>query len=66
MWAAVEQHRGRTAAATFARTRHAGTYAEQRERYARLAERGVRTVFVAPTPLRTADDVLASAPMLVR
>jgi alkanesulfonate monooxygenase SsuD/methylene tetrahydromethanopterin reductase-like flavin-dependent oxidoreductase (luciferase family) len=66
VWAAVEQHRGRTPAATFARTRHAATYTEQRERYARLADRGVRTVFVAPTPLRTADDVLALAAMLLR
>jgi alkanesulfonate monooxygenase SsuD/methylene tetrahydromethanopterin reductase-like flavin-dependent oxidoreductase (luciferase family)/predicted kinase len=64
VWAFVERLRGRTAAATFARTHHAGTYAEQRERYARLAEQGVGTVFVSPPHLATPEDVLALAAMI--
>ena len=61
VWSRVETLRGRTAAATFARTHHAGTYAEQRERYALLAERGVRTVFVAPPHVRAPADVRLAA-----
>jgi alkanesulfonate monooxygenase SsuD/methylene tetrahydromethanopterin reductase-like flavin-dependent oxidoreductase (luciferase family)/predicted kinase len=64
VWERVEQLRGRTAAATFARTHHAGTLPEQRARYAKLAERGVSTVFLSPPHLRTPDDVLELAPML--
>jgi alkanesulfonate monooxygenase SsuD/methylene tetrahydromethanopterin reductase-like flavin-dependent oxidoreductase (luciferase family) len=66
VWARVEALRGRTAAATYARAHHAGTYAAQRDRYARLAEQGVRTVFLAPPHVRTPVDVLALAPMLAR
>jgi alkanesulfonate monooxygenase SsuD/methylene tetrahydromethanopterin reductase-like flavin-dependent oxidoreductase (luciferase family)/predicted kinase len=65
VWTRVEQLRGRANAATFARTHHAGTHAQQRARYATLAERGVRTVFVAPGHLATAQDVLDLAPMLI-
>jgi alkanesulfonate monooxygenase SsuD/methylene tetrahydromethanopterin reductase-like flavin-dependent oxidoreductase (luciferase family)/predicted kinase len=64
VWSRVEALRGRTTAATFARTHHAGTYEQHRERYAALADRGVRTVFVALPHLATADDVLAAAPMI--
>jgi alkanesulfonate monooxygenase SsuD/methylene tetrahydromethanopterin reductase-like flavin-dependent oxidoreductase (luciferase family)/predicted kinase len=64
-WARVEAHRGRTSAATFARTHHAGTAAEQRARYAQLVALGVQTVYVAPVHLRCADDVLAWAPALL-
>jgi alkanesulfonate monooxygenase SsuD/methylene tetrahydromethanopterin reductase-like flavin-dependent oxidoreductase (luciferase family)/predicted kinase len=64
VWTRVEALRGRVAASTFARTHHAGTYAEQRERYARLADLGVRTVFVSPAHVRGPEDVLALAPML--
>ncbi len=64
VWSRVEQLRGRTAAATFARTHHAGTYAKQRQRYASLAEKGVRTVFLALGHVQGADDVLALAPMI--
>ena len=64
VWTRVEALRGRTSAAAYARTHHAGTCAEQRERYARLADLGVRTVFLAPPHLRGADDVLALASML--
>jgi alkanesulfonate monooxygenase SsuD/methylene tetrahydromethanopterin reductase-like flavin-dependent oxidoreductase (luciferase family)/predicted kinase len=63
-WARVERLRGRTAAATYARTHHAGTYADQRVRYAGLAAKGVRTVFVAPAHLETPEDVMALAPMI--
>jgi alkanesulfonate monooxygenase SsuD/methylene tetrahydromethanopterin reductase-like flavin-dependent oxidoreductase (luciferase family)/predicted kinase len=64
VWARVDALRGRTAAAAYARTHHAGTYAEQRERYAVLSDKGVRTVFLSPPHVRTPDDVLALAPMV--
>jgi hypothetical protein len=64
VWSRVEALRGRTSAAAYARTHQAGTYAEQRERYARLAELGVRTVFLSPPHLTGPDDVLALSPML--
>ena len=64
VWSRVEALRGRTTAAAYAKSHHAGTYAEQRRRYARLEELGVRTVFVAPPHLAGPDDVLALAPML--
>ena len=64
VWERVERLRGRTTAATFARMHHAGTYAEQRQRYAKLADRGVQTVFVSPPHLQTPDDVLELAAML--
>jgi alkanesulfonate monooxygenase SsuD/methylene tetrahydromethanopterin reductase-like flavin-dependent oxidoreductase (luciferase family)/predicted kinase len=64
VWARVEALRGRTAAPAFARAHHAGTYAEQRERYARLADLGVGTVFVAPPHVAGSDDVYALAAML--
>jgi alkanesulfonate monooxygenase SsuD/methylene tetrahydromethanopterin reductase-like flavin-dependent oxidoreductase (luciferase family) len=64
VWARVERLRGGTAAAKFAQTHHAGTHAEQRERYATLAAKGVRTVFLAPAHVQTPADVLALAPML--
>jgi len=64
-WARVEAHRGRANAATFARSHHAGTAAEQRTRYAHLAALGVQTVFVAPVHLRSAGDILDWAPALL-
>ncbi len=64
VWQRVETLRGRTAAATFAERRHAGTYEQQRERYRRLAGLGVRTVFVSPPHLRTPGDVLALGAMV--
>jgi hypothetical protein len=63
VWGAVERHRGRTPAATFAERHHAGTPTAHRERLARLADAGVTTVFVAPLDLRGPDDVLALAPL---
>jgi alkanesulfonate monooxygenase SsuD/methylene tetrahydromethanopterin reductase-like flavin-dependent oxidoreductase (luciferase family)/predicted kinase len=66
VWARVEALRGRTAAASFAQRHHAGTYAQQRARLARLAEFGVRTVFLSPPHVATPEDVLALGPMLSR
>jgi len=64
VWARVERLRGGTAAATFARTHHAGTHVEQRQRYASLADKGVSTVFMALGHLEAPEDVLALAPMI--
>ena len=64
VWQRVERLRGRTAAAAYARTHHAATLIEQRDRYQRLAERGVTTVFLALPHVHSADDLLALAPML--
>ncbi len=59
----VERLRGRTAAAAFARQHHAGAANEHIGRYRLLAERGVRTVFVALPDLAHPDDVLRLAPV---
>ena len=64
VWAKVERLRGRTAAATYALRHHAGTAEHQRERYERLSERGVSTVFVALPDLRRPEDLLDLAGML--
>jgi len=61
VWARVERHRGRTAAAAYAARTHAGTVAEQRDRHALLAGRGVTTVYLATPDLAGPDDVLALA-----
>ncbi len=61
VWARVERHRGRTAAATYAARTHAATVAGHRDRWARLAGLGVRTVFVATPDLDRPEDVLALA-----
>ena len=63
VWARVERHRGRTAAATFAARHHAGTAAEHATRLSGLADLGVTTAFVAPVGLDGPDDVLALAPL---
>jgi alkanesulfonate monooxygenase SsuD/methylene tetrahydromethanopterin reductase-like flavin-dependent oxidoreductase (luciferase family) len=60
----VENLRGRTAAATFARTHHAGTTDEQVGWYRLLAERGVRTVFVALPDLVGPEQVETFAPIV--
>jgi alkanesulfonate monooxygenase SsuD/methylene tetrahydromethanopterin reductase-like flavin-dependent oxidoreductase (luciferase family)/predicted kinase len=62
--ARVEKLRGRTPAAAFARRHHAGTPADQLGRYRLLAQRGVRTVFVALSGLAGPDDVLRFAPVV--
>jgi hypothetical protein len=56
-WARVERLRGRATAAAFARRTHAGTAADQRDRYGALADRGVDTVFVALPDLAGPEDV---------
>jgi alkanesulfonate monooxygenase SsuD/methylene tetrahydromethanopterin reductase-like flavin-dependent oxidoreductase (luciferase family)/predicted kinase len=61
VWARVERHRGRTAAAAYAARKHAGTVAQQRDRWGGLVERGVGAVFVSTPDLDGPDDVLALA-----
>lgn len=62
----VERQRGRTSAARFVASNHAGTAAQHRERYLRLADRGVTTVFVAVADLDGPDDVERLAGLLPR
>jgi alkanesulfonate monooxygenase SsuD/methylene tetrahydromethanopterin reductase-like flavin-dependent oxidoreductase (luciferase family) len=64
-WARVERLRGGTPAATYLKRAHAGTPAEQRERYGALADRGVDTVFLALGDLDGPDDVERIAPLVV-
>ena len=56
-WARVERLRGRTAAATYAQRTHAGTAADQRDRWGGLAELGVDTVFLGIADLEEPDDL---------
>lgn len=56
-WARVERLRGRASAASYAARTHAGTAAEQRDRYGALADLGVDTVFVALADLEGPEDV---------
>jgi alkanesulfonate monooxygenase SsuD/methylene tetrahydromethanopterin reductase-like flavin-dependent oxidoreductase (luciferase family)/predicted kinase len=65
-WARVERLRGRTAASSYARQHHAATAVETRERYERLFDRGVSTVFVGLADLNDAEDVYALAPITGR
>ncbi|MDO9457027.1 LLM class flavin-dependent oxidoreductase [Nocardioides sp.] len=62
-WARVERLRGRSTAASYAARTHAGTPAEQRDRYGLLADRGVDTVFVALADLEGPDDLARVAPL---
>jgi alkanesulfonate monooxygenase SsuD/methylene tetrahydromethanopterin reductase-like flavin-dependent oxidoreductase (luciferase family)/predicted kinase len=64
VWARVERLRGRTGAAAYAARHHAGTPAQHRERYHRLAEQGVSTVFCALPELTGPDDLAAVRAML--
>jgi alkanesulfonate monooxygenase SsuD/methylene tetrahydromethanopterin reductase-like flavin-dependent oxidoreductase (luciferase family) len=59
----VEKLRGRTTAAAFARSHHAGTADDHIGRYRLLADRGVKTVFVALPDLADPADVLRLAPV---
>jgi alkanesulfonate monooxygenase SsuD/methylene tetrahydromethanopterin reductase-like flavin-dependent oxidoreductase (luciferase family) len=59
----VEKLRGRTTAAAFARSHHAGTADDHIGRYRLLADRGVKTVFVALPDLADPADVLRLAPL---
>jgi alkanesulfonate monooxygenase SsuD/methylene tetrahydromethanopterin reductase-like flavin-dependent oxidoreductase (luciferase family)/predicted kinase len=63
-WARVERLRGRTAAAAYASRHHAGTPARHRERYERLHEQGVSTVFCALPDLAGPEDLDGLAAML--
>ncbi len=65
-WARVERLRGRTAAAAYAERTHAGTAADQRDRWGGLADLGVDTVFLGVADLEGAEDVerLAAPPGL--
>ena len=56
--AIVEKLRGRTTAAAFARSHHAGTADEHIGRYRLLADRGVKTAFVSLPHLTDPEDVL--------
>jgi alkanesulfonate monooxygenase SsuD/methylene tetrahydromethanopterin reductase-like flavin-dependent oxidoreductase (luciferase family)/predicted kinase len=62
-WARVERLRGRTPAPTYAGRTHAGTAADQRDRWGGLAELGVDTVFVGIADLDGAGDVDRLAPL---
>jgi alkanesulfonate monooxygenase SsuD/methylene tetrahydromethanopterin reductase-like flavin-dependent oxidoreductase (luciferase family)/predicted kinase len=62
--AIVETLRGRTSAAAFARSHHAGTAEDHIGRYRLLADRGVKTVFVSLPDLSGPDDVLRLAPVV--
>jgi alkanesulfonate monooxygenase SsuD/methylene tetrahydromethanopterin reductase-like flavin-dependent oxidoreductase (luciferase family)/predicted kinase len=61
--ALVEQLRGRTSAAAFARAHHAGTALDHIGRYRQLAERGVRTVFVSLPDLAGPEEVMKLVPV---
>jgi alkanesulfonate monooxygenase SsuD/methylene tetrahydromethanopterin reductase-like flavin-dependent oxidoreductase (luciferase family) len=61
--AMVEKLRGRITAAAFARSHHAGTAEDHIGRYRLLADRGVKTVFVALPDLTGPADVLRLAPV---
>jgi len=56
-WARVERLRGNARAAAYAERTHAGTPAQQRDRYGALADAGVDTVFVALADLDGPDDL---------
>ena len=56
-WSRVERLRGRTKATDFAARHHAGEVTAHRERYERLFDAGVGTVFLALPDLDGADDV---------
>jgi len=56
-WARVERLRGRTSAAAYAQRTHAGTPADQRDRWGGLAELGVDTVFLGIADLDGPEDV---------
>ncbi len=61
--AIIEQHRGRTSAAAYARTHHAGTVGDHVGRYRLLAQRGVTTIFISLPDLATPEDVMRLAPV---
>ena len=64
-WARVERLRGNTRATAYAERTHAGTPAEQRDRYGALADLGVDTVFLALGDLDGPEDVERIAPLVL-
>lgn len=60
----VERLRGRQSATVFGARHHAGTAADQAERYRGLSAQGVGTVFLALPDLADADDLRRCAPLL--
>jgi alkanesulfonate monooxygenase SsuD/methylene tetrahydromethanopterin reductase-like flavin-dependent oxidoreductase (luciferase family) len=60
----VERLRGRTPAAVFAARHHAGPAADHAERYQRLAEAGIGTIFMSLVDLAGADDLGRCAPLI--
>ena len=56
-WARVERLRGRTTAAAYAKRTHAGTAADQRDRWGGLADLGVDAVFVGLADLDGPEDI---------
>ena len=62
--AIVEALRGRASAASFARSHHAGVAADHIGRYRLLAERGVRTVFIALPDLAGPEDLSRLTPVI--
>lgn len=60
----VEAHRGRTSAKAYAAAHHAGTVEQHIERYRKLAERGVHTVFVSLPDLAGPAQIERFAPVL--
>jgi alkanesulfonate monooxygenase SsuD/methylene tetrahydromethanopterin reductase-like flavin-dependent oxidoreductase (luciferase family)/predicted kinase len=62
--ALVESLRGRTSAAAFARSHHAGVAADHVGRYRLLAERGVSMVFLALPDLASPADLMRLEPIV--
>jgi len=60
----VERLRGRTPAATYAAQHHAGTPESHIQRYRRLSDLGVGTVFCSLADLTDADDLARCSPLL--
>jgi alkanesulfonate monooxygenase SsuD/methylene tetrahydromethanopterin reductase-like flavin-dependent oxidoreductase (luciferase family)/predicted kinase len=60
----VERLRGRIPAAAYAAQHHAGTAESHVQRYARLADLGVGTIFCSLPDLADADDLARCAPIL--
>ncbi|HET7736083.1 MAG TPA: LLM class flavin-dependent oxidoreductase [Nocardioidaceae bacterium] len=60
-WARVERQRGNIPAPSFAARHYAGSITQTRERYERLFDRGVRTIFVSVRDLSGPERVLELA-----
>jgi alkanesulfonate monooxygenase SsuD/methylene tetrahydromethanopterin reductase-like flavin-dependent oxidoreductase (luciferase family) len=60
----IERLRGRTPAATYAAQHHAGTLENHVQRYRRLSDLGVGTVFCSLADLTGGDDLARCSPLL--